>query len=110
MRITACLIAAAATAIFSLSPANAMVFGGTNLPPFSGYPDPECRPPLSKPIPPYGGSSREEVDVYNSQVDEYNMELNQYISCMKQYVENADNDRKRILEKEQDAINAVNRL
>jgi hypothetical protein len=72
--------------------ASAYVFGGSNFG-FSGYPDPTCY----KPMRPFDLTNQLEVDLYNN-------DLNIYIQCVKEYLENADNDRKRIEEKEDDAI------
>ncbi|HTT96807.1 MAG TPA: hypothetical protein VMF58_02070 [Rhizomicrobium sp.] len=72
--------------------AGAYVFGGTNFS-FSGYPDPFC----TKPTKPFDLSDQFLVQQYNNDVDTY-------VRCVKEYLDNADNDRKRILEKENDLI------
>jgi hypothetical protein len=89
-----------------LSPAHALVIGGTNLS-FSGYPDNSC----IKPIPPEKPYSRDSyaIDYYNSQVDLYNSALNEYMDCIRVYLENAKNDIARIKEKYNEAIESAKR-
>lgn len=88
--------------VFITSYVNAAVFGGSNLG-FSGYNDHSCSKPM-KPYKPYSFNSQWEIDNYNMEVENYNYQWRSYISCIEEYLENANNDIKRIQEKQQEAI------
>jgi hypothetical protein len=109
MRTVARLLVVAVASVLTTSAANAVVFGGSNFSFPADYPDPHCTKPLPKPMPPFG-QTKEEIDDYNAEVDEYNLQLDEYLSCIKEYLSNADNDRQRILEKENAVIAAAKSL
>jgi len=83
--------------------AGAYVFGGSNLG-IMGYPDPTCMKPYDKPTKPFDLTDHFAVDQYNADVERYNEELDRYIRCIKEYLANADSDRQRISEKEDEVI------
>lgn len=86
--------------IASYSCAN--VFGGSNLGHW-GYSKHTCLKPM-KLYKPYSFNSQWELDKYNMDVDNYNNQWRYYVSCIEEYLENANNDIKRIQEKQQEAI------
>ena len=69
-------------------------WGDSNL--FSSYPDHNCR----KPHIPY------QIESY--EVESLKYEIERYRTCVKNYIESAENDRNRILEKENDLIREFN--
>ena len=81
------------------------VFGDSNLG-LMGYPEHSCLKPM-KLHKPYSFNSQWDIDNYNMQVDNYNNQWRYYVSCIEEYLERADNDIKRIQEKQQAAISEV---
>ena len=75
--------------------AGAAVYGSSNLG-YRGYPEPDC----IQPVPPY---SRESW-AWRA----FQSELEMYKMCIQDYVEAAENDRRRVLERANEAIDDYN--
>jgi hypothetical protein len=89
---------------------------GTNFPPLSDYPSPNCAKPGDKPVMardvPHvvnaGGVSittgAKDTKDYNKQVDHYNAALQAYTVCMNAYVDNGQADMNAIRDKVNKAV------
>ena len=97
MRKLTLVLMAVATISLVAGSAYAFVIGPTNFG-FGGYPDPSC----TQPYVPYSS------DKYAWQSFQYDLE--KYKSCIQEYLEAAENDKKRISEKANEAIDNFNRF
>lgn len=77
-------------------PAQAAVFGSSNM--YGSYPSPSCREPYV----PLGNDRFSRETFYR--------ELEEYTRCIEDYIEGAKNDRERILEQINNAVDDYNRF